>query len=423
MQPGGDGAHPPSNNGDGWIHGFLIGAERILNAVLGTDEPSSSSSSTSSFLSDEAKDENASQAISTARNDNVNQEKDSKPVGCLDPAFAVGSEIDSKKAIEQLLMEETFSREECNNLVDIIQSRVLDSDEQSISWEKFKTSPRKLGSSFLSPKFLSLGSSPYCNRDLEFTAVNEAKRWIDSKKNPDSGPCTLNTNLLEFDPQTGFSPVEVAKSYMHSLPQKDSARVLKRGCDSSASGEPPERTKRVKLALIEGTLDTPKFNELDVNSTVQSPCQTQASTGVNDTPILTAIPLDPSGLHVTNSCQTYGCRHNTDQLCNALVPYVTCAMDPSGSQLEGWVQPTETCSVPKVIMREDIITKPNTSRGTRGGRGRRGRGQSGAGNGVARNSSSGKTNDDGAKQSQKKNPTPRPRRGRGAKLKPAVASQ
>lgn len=53
MHPGGEGEHPPRGNGDGWIHGLLTGAERFLNTVLGSDTPSSASSSTSDSLSSE----------------------------------------------------------------------------------------------------------------------------------------------------------------------------------------------------------------------------------------------------------------------------------------------------------------------------------------------------------------------------------
>lgn len=59
MKPGGgEGEHPPRiSNGDGWINGLLTGAERFLNAVLGSDTPPSSSSSSSSPTSDSASSE------------------------------------------------------------------------------------------------------------------------------------------------------------------------------------------------------------------------------------------------------------------------------------------------------------------------------------------------------------------------------
>ncbi|KAF3329652.1 Protein KAKU4 [Carex littledalei] len=419
MQPGGEGEHPPRSNGDGWINGLLTGAERFLNAVLGSDTPSSSSSSTSGSVSSEEKGVDASLAISTTRNGDLNQmERDPKMVDCLDEDLAVVSEINSKQAIEQLLMEETFSREECNNLVDLIQSRVIDSDEQPITCEKDKTPPLNLGSSLLSPKFLSLGSSPYHTRNLEYTAINEAKKWLDAEKSPEGGPCMLNTNQLEFDPETGSSPVELAKAYMNSLPQKNCAKVFKRGCESPAFGLPPE--KRVKLMVIAGSLDIPKFKQLDVNSSVQSSYQAQASIGVNDTPILTAIPLDPVDLHVSKSYKTYDCSskvpHKTDQLGNAWVPYATCAMDVPENRPGGCDPPIKMCAASKLIINEGDIMAPNTSLGTRGGRARRGRRKSGTGNGVARNSCCGITNENGTKESQQKSPTPRPRRGRRAKL-------
>jgi hypothetical protein len=55
MKPGGEEKCAPSSNGDGWINGLLNGAERFLNVVLGSDTPSSSSSSTSNSASLEKK--------------------------------------------------------------------------------------------------------------------------------------------------------------------------------------------------------------------------------------------------------------------------------------------------------------------------------------------------------------------------------
>jgi hypothetical protein len=66
-------------------------------------------------------------------------------------------------------------REECNNLVDLIQSRVVCSDEQPISSEKDQTPPQKSESSLLSPKFLTL-SSPNHIQNLEYMIINETKK-------------------------------------------------------------------------------------------------------------------------------------------------------------------------------------------------------------------------------------------------------
>ncbi|KAJ6831829.1 protein KAKU4 isoform X2 [Iris pallida] len=70
-------------------------------------------------------------------------------------------------------------------------------------------------------------SSAYKEQTLDMRrAVMEAKKWFEEKKlsvsskyDSECGPCTLNTNVLDYDIEgEQGSPVDMAKSYMQSLP-------------------------------------------------------------------------------------------------------------------------------------------------------------------------------------------------------------
>ncbi|TXG62360.1 hypothetical protein EZV62_013723 [Acer yangbiense] len=99
---------------------------------------------------------------------------------------------ENKRMIEQLLMQEIFSREECDRLIRIIKSRVIDShmigDAENKSLIEL---PRGIVDSDSNmPEFCS-------------AAVTEAKKWLGKKKSGsnskstlDLGPCTLNTAML-----------------------------------------------------------------------------------------------------------------------------------------------------------------------------------------------------------------------------------
>ncbi|XP_022982020.1 protein KAKU4-like isoform X4 [Cucurbita maxima] len=124
---------------------------------------------------------------------------------------------DSKHLIEQLLMQETFSRAERDKLFQIIESRVVEC--QSIEGEAAGRLTE------LSNKAVDSddGGSAVCS-----TAILEAKTWLNEKRlglgssstlELDHGPCTLNSTMLPLvnDEETG-SLVDVAKSYMRERP-------------------------------------------------------------------------------------------------------------------------------------------------------------------------------------------------------------
>ncbi|KAL2346837.1 hypothetical protein Fmac_000837 [Flemingia macrophylla] len=118
----------------------------------------------------------------------------------------------NKHIIEQLLMKESFSREECDRLINIIRSRVVDPANNNDDGDKrpMDIPNRTLGS-----------DSP----DLHSAAVMEAKKWLQEKKsgldtNSDIGYGSPSLNLVKLPqaPKDEGSPVDVAKSYMRSRP-------------------------------------------------------------------------------------------------------------------------------------------------------------------------------------------------------------
>ncbi|KAL0833797.1 hypothetical protein Bca101_085686 [Brassica carinata] len=99
--------------------------------------------------------------------------------------------LGSKRVIEQLLMQETFAREEGDRLIDIIKARVVDHPSVPTPNEG-RHSDNEVDVGEMSNK-----------------AVMEAKRWLEEKKS------ASNSKSIATE-DGGGSPVDVAKSYMRS---------------------------------------------------------------------------------------------------------------------------------------------------------------------------------------------------------------
>ncbi|KHN16464.1 hypothetical protein glysoja_036566 [Glycine soja] len=117
----------------------------------------------------------------------------------------------SKHMIEQLLMKESFSREECDRLIKIIRSRVVDPANDDDGDKRPTDIPNKIFGS----------DSP----ELHSAAIMEAKKWLREKKsgldtNSDIGYGSPSLNLVALpqDPKDEGSPVDVAKLYMRTRP-------------------------------------------------------------------------------------------------------------------------------------------------------------------------------------------------------------
>ncbi|WVZ79124.1 hypothetical protein U9M48_026738 [Paspalum notatum var. saurae] len=149
-------APPPPPRG--WLAGLVSGAGRILSAVLGP-EPSTSGSGSIASASASASDggspsascslasyrppgphgegyndttDNGDSPLFPMTNDQLHQVENETVLKDYAGSLAIISEIEPKDAIMQLLMQETYSRSECSKFIKIIQERVLDSDTGDI---------------------------------------------------------------------------------------------------------------------------------------------------------------------------------------------------------------------------------------------------------------------------------------------------
>ncbi|XP_039065450.1 uncharacterized protein LOC120210851 [Hibiscus syriacus] len=171
---------------------IVTGAGRVLASVLGFESSSSSSSSECGSCSDDTHDNNDDQEVSSQGVHAIEYR--------VPQSFA--GKTESKCLIEQLLMEESFSRQECDKLTDIIKSRVVDSP------------------SICGLGLGRLGETP------ERTAVLEATKLLEEKKSGSNdkseghhGTAALNSVMLKHDVEREVGlPVDLAKSYKQTCP-------------------------------------------------------------------------------------------------------------------------------------------------------------------------------------------------------------
>ncbi|CAM8970434.1 unnamed protein product [Rhodiola kirilowii] len=125
-----------------------------------------------------------------------------------------GSE--TKRAIVMLLMQETFSEEECERFIHIIKSRIVDT---SYSVDVQEKSPRETPSRAIGPDMHST--------DVCCIAVMEARKWINERKlrsdsksfSPSSvTSCNYSYGSSSYNIKKTGSPVEIARSYMCGRP-------------------------------------------------------------------------------------------------------------------------------------------------------------------------------------------------------------
>ncbi|MCD7446411.1 hypothetical protein HAX54_006020 [Datura stramonium] len=178
---------------------ILSGAAKILTSVFNSDSSSSSSSDSDSMFEDDAREENdiCSEVDELNKHSQLSGEKSR-----------------TKHLIEQLLMQETFSRKERDRLVTIINSRVVDSS--SVEGEG------SLGLHSTIP-------DPTVDDTLDHSsqAIIEARKWLEEKRDgvhSDNTLGGLSSVFKNVDDILG-SPVEMAKSYMKVRPPWTSPAV------------------------------------------------------------------------------------------------------------------------------------------------------------------------------------------------------
>ncbi|KQJ85075.1 uncharacterized protein LOC100846879 isoform X2 [Brachypodium distachyon] len=235
----------------GWLSTIVTGAKRVITSVL-----FSSQEETASAEEEEEEEE-----------EEEDGEEESGNEDARDSHRAIVPYSESKIAIEEMVMKETFSRDECDKMVKLLQSRVVDSKlPEAYEYGTPKEIPTRdasAGNDFTgawrtlnrnrnipeSSPFSSIGcgnfspASPlHASPELCNAAVTEAKKWLEEKRQglgtkPENGPCTLNTDMLnsDFEFDKG-SPVDLAKSYMQSLPPWQSPLLGSRKLKTPPSG-------------------------------------------------------------------------------------------------------------------------------------------------------------------------------------------
>ncbi|XP_039774340.1 uncharacterized protein LOC120642030 isoform X2 [Panicum virgatum] len=277
----------------GWLSGFVSGARRVFSSVLLFSSPEETGSG-----EEEEYDEEGN-GLNSDENEDV-----------PDTHGAIVPYNESKLAIEQMVMKETFTRDECEKMIELIKSRVTDSTfpeareygspeeipsrnagighDFTGAWRSLsrdRSFPKSVQFSRMGPGSFSPGSPLQASPELCTAAVMEAKRWLEEKRqgqglNPEeNGRCTLNTDVLSsvIDSDMG-SPVDLAKSYMQSLPPWQSpflgsqkfnpspskyssllAEVRRKEDCLSNFWEKLEESRRARIGSSGGSADGPKF--------------------------------------------------------------------------------------------------------------------------------------------------------------------
>ncbi|XP_044968178.1 uncharacterized protein LOC123428078 [Hordeum vulgare subsp. vulgare] len=246
-----EGALVPAEAGrsPGWLSTIVTGAKRVISSVLF----SSSEEQASEDEDGDEEEEDGSREDSDGNEDTHDTHETLIPFS------------ESKLAIEEMVMKETFSRDECDKMVKLLQSRVTDSGfPEAYEHGTPKETPSRNGHDFTGawrslnrnrngsgsgpvfstgPGNFSPGSPLQASPELCNAAVMEAKKWLEEKrqglgsKPEDHGPCILNTDVLNSDLKSDKgSPVDLARSYMQSLPPWQSPLLGSRRFKSPPSG-------------------------------------------------------------------------------------------------------------------------------------------------------------------------------------------
>ncbi|KAJ8459249.1 hypothetical protein OPV22_032175 [Ensete ventricosum] len=247
---------PPASTGSPrWLLGFISGAGKFISSVFRSDggSPSSSSSDHSSY-EDCSPRFNEPEDIDMPKELHGFNQQLKKPELITDYTEGSGAVVGiskTKLAIEKLLRQETFSRYECDRLTKLIKSQVIESPSELVQdgaergftnksigkdadslgdWRSLKQNMELPESFQCSPVLSSLSPrTPAFGKftpDIHSAAVMEAKKWLDDKNllpstkvDPVCGPCTSDTDMLPYDVHDKVvSPVDLAKTYMRSLP-------------------------------------------------------------------------------------------------------------------------------------------------------------------------------------------------------------
>ncbi|KZV31703.1 hypothetical protein F511_00507 [Dorcoceras hygrometricum] len=186
---------PPPDKSPSWFSGRILPSARALASGAGKILASVLYSESSSSSEDEVEESGA---------DGLDNVEDA-----YDGLNASHERIEAKRIIERLIMQETFSRDECDRLTELLKSRVIywsSEAERGLAPSPGKMTENEVG-------------------EMYDEAVLEAKKWFQEKKmgpnslaNIDKGTCDLSPSRTEHVNYAVGSPLDVARSYMRDRP-------------------------------------------------------------------------------------------------------------------------------------------------------------------------------------------------------------
>ncbi|XP_041990812.1 uncharacterized protein LOC121741921 isoform X2 [Salvia splendens] len=208
----------PSPKSPNWFTGVVIhsaralasGAGKFISSAIFSDSESSSSEDFDSASEDDADNINEYESP----RDGVNALNEEKLTGGEMKEYGRESQLimqrsETKWLIEQLIMQENFSREECDRLTKVLHSRVNHWSVETGDKRSIANSPRQTD------------EDPY----ILNKAVQEARNWFQEKKGGSSsvaefahGTCNLNSAAIDHMEIGAGSPVDMARSYMKERP-------------------------------------------------------------------------------------------------------------------------------------------------------------------------------------------------------------
>ncbi|XP_047976540.1 uncharacterized protein LOC125218810 isoform X2 [Salvia hispanica] len=207
----------PSPKTPNWFTGVILpsaralasGAGKLISSAIFSDSESSSSEDADSASEDEAGNHNEYETPCFG----VNASNEEKLTAGEMIRYGQESQHsmqrpETKWLIEQLIMQEEFSREECDRLTKVLHSRVMDSSAEAGDKRSIANSPRQTDGLYILNK-----------------AIQEAKKWFQGKKEGSSsvaevadGTCNLNSAAIDHMEYGTGSPVDMARSYMRERP-------------------------------------------------------------------------------------------------------------------------------------------------------------------------------------------------------------
>ncbi|XP_057766802.1 uncharacterized protein LOC130987174 isoform X2 [Salvia miltiorrhiza] len=208
----------PSPKSPNWFTGVIIpsaralasGAGKLISSAIFSDSESSSSEDDGSASEDDVGTVNEYESPCGG----VSALNEEKLTSAEMVRYGRESQLsmrrpETKWLIEQLIMQENFSREECDRLTQVLYSRVTDWSVEAGDKRSLANSPPQTD------------EDPY----ILNKAVLEAKKWFQEKKGGSSsvvelthGTCNLNSAAIDHMESGVSSPVDMARSYMRERP-------------------------------------------------------------------------------------------------------------------------------------------------------------------------------------------------------------